>query len=44
MLPKLDNELKGAMTQFYEEHGQHFLVGGVPYEDFIVQQVQVQRC
>ena len=28
------------MSKFFQEHGEHFLVGGVPYEEFLINQVR----
>ena len=38
-LPKLDEELRLEMDRFEEENGAPFLVGGVPYVDFVEAQV-----
>jgi len=39
-LPKLDEELRAEMERFEEENDAPFLVGGVPYVDFIEAQVR----
>ena len=38
-LPKLDEELRMEMDRFEATNGAPFLVGGVPYADFIEAQV-----
>ncbi len=42
-LPKVDQELAEAMAEFYEKNGVPFLVGGQPYDDFILQQVRIWK-
>ncbi len=42
-LPKVDQELAEAMAEYLERNGTPFLVGGQPYDDFILQQVRVWK-
>ena len=39
-LPKVESELAEEMTAYARSHGEAFLVGGVPYDDFIQHQLE----